>query len=65
MSKHRGPPRRIWALFDAQGEMVGTYGTRGEADTDAVGPRFRPGYSVRAHDLAPVREVPAVKEGEG
>ena len=56
-AKIRKPPRRLWALFDSKGEMAGTYDTYQEADNDAVGPRFRPRYSVRAYDLVPVRQA--------
>lgn len=62
MTKTKRPPRRLWALFDSKGEMAGTYDTYQEADADAVGPRFRPRYSVRAYDLVPVKQV---KEREG
>ncbi len=41
----------MFALFDAAGELAGTYETREEAEGDAVGPRFREDHSVREYRL--------------
>jgi len=34
-------------------QFCGTYTTKDEADDDAVGPRFRPKYTVRQYELVP------------
>lgn len=56
------PPRRIWVLFDADGEAFNHYATRREADEDAVGPRFYGGHTVRAYDLVPRKEEKGAKK---
>jgi hypothetical protein len=46
------PPKVLWALWDGEDEMYGFgYFTEKEAVEDAVGPRFRPRYTLRAYQL--------------
>jgi hypothetical protein len=59
MSQKRGsgrrrlkPPQRFWALFTADGRLFGChYASKQEAHDDAVGPAFRPTYTVREYGL--------------
>lgn len=50
--------RYIWALFDNANELFDVYGSREEAEDDAVGPRFHPKYTVRVYELVPRKEEP-------
>jgi hypothetical protein len=36
----------LWGLFDAKGHLFGMYGSLTEAEHDAVGPIFRPRFTV-------------------
>ena len=45
--------RSIWALYDTNKEFCGTYTSKDDADDDAVGPRFRPKYTIRQYELVP------------
>jgi hypothetical protein len=47
----RKPYKSLWALFDHDGDFAGTYDSKDGAKEDAVGPRFRPSFSVRRYDL--------------
>lgn len=49
--KKKQPLKSIYVLYDNDGEWAGTYDTWDEADGDAVGPRFRPKYTVREYRL--------------
>ena len=49
--KKKPPVRYLWALYDAQGELFDVHESKEEAHADAVGPRFRPRYTVRCYEL--------------
>lgn len=49
----RKPPLSLYALFDQERALAGVYESREEADTDAVGPRFRQHYEVRQYRRVP------------
>lgn len=42
----RKPPESFWALFDSRGAWFSVYDSKVEATYDAVGPRFRGGFTV-------------------
>lgn len=49
--KRLKPPPRFWALFDFEGRLFCYYDTKQEAKDDAVGPAFRPSYTIREYAL--------------
>jgi hypothetical protein len=46
MKKMKRIPPFHYALFDCQNEFCGVYPTYVQASDDAVGPRFRPDYTI-------------------
>lgn len=46
MKIRRALPDTVFALFDAKGELFSVWPTQEEADADAIGPRFRPSFSI-------------------
>jgi hypothetical protein len=57
-TKKSRPLPKLWALYDSTGELFDVYTSKDEADTDAVGPRFWDGYTVRSYRMLLRREEP-------
>lgn len=57
-TKKSRPIPRLWALYDSMGALFDIYTSEHEARTDAVGPRFKGGYTVRSYRLLLRREEP-------
>jgi hypothetical protein len=52
-NKKAKPLQFVYALYDNKGELFDLHMTDQEARDDAVGPRFRPTFTVRTYKLIP------------
>lgn len=53
--KRISPPREVYVLFQNNGKVFSMWEEKEDAINDAMGPAFRPTFTVRTYVLAPGR----------